>query len=80
VSLTRDAGGAHAGEQRGQAGKPKALHRRPPDSFFVIASDSEAIQFYGAVLDCFVAELVIGPATSGRTRWFLAMTDAFPLA
>jgi len=25
-------------------------------------------------LDCFVAELVIGPATSGRTRWVLAMT------
>src|SRR6185312_4779967 len=25
-------------------------------------------------LDCFVAELVIGPATSGRTRWLLAMT------
>jgi hypothetical protein len=24
--------------------------------------------------DCFVAELVIGPATSGRTRWLLAMT------
>ncbi len=36
---------------------------------------SEAIQ--GRVhrlLDCFVAELVIGPATSGRTRWLLAMT------
>jgi hypothetical protein len=26
------------------------------------------------ILDCFVAELVIGPATSGRTRWLLAMT------
>ena len=25
-------------------------------------------------LDCFVAEPVIGPATSGRTRWLLAMT------
>ena len=25
--------------------------------------------------DCFVAELVIGPATSGRTRWLLAMTS-----
>jgi len=35
---------------------------------------SEAIQFGAAVLDCFVAELVIGPATSGRTRWLLAMT------
>ena len=32
----------------------------------------EAIQFPHAELDCF-AELVIGPATSGRTRW-LAMT------
>jgi hypothetical protein len=32
----------------------------------------EAIQRCGAVLDCF-AEPVIGPATSGRTRW-LAMT------
>ena len=27
-----------------------------------------------AQLDCFVAEPVIGPATSGRTRWLLAMT------
>jgi hypothetical protein len=35
---------------------------------------SEAIQCSGDVLDCFVAELVIGPATSGRTRWLLAMT------
>jgi hypothetical protein len=33
-----------------------------------------AIQRGGEVLDCFVAELVIGPATSGRTRWLLAMT------
>jgi hypothetical protein len=42
---------------------------------FVIASVSEAIQ--GGLrkkLDCFVAELVIGPATSSRTRWLLAMT------
>jgi hypothetical protein len=38
----------------------------------VVASVSEAI--HKAVLDCFVAELVIGPATSGRTRWLLAMT------
>jgi hypothetical protein len=37
---------------------------------------SEAIQGRGAsTLDCFVAELVIGPAISGRTRWLLAMTD-----
>jgi hypothetical protein len=36
---------------------------------------SEAIQVLpGATLDYFVVELVIGPATSGRTRWFLAMT------
>jgi hypothetical protein len=35
---------------------------------------SEAIQFSRRRLDCFVAELVIGPATSGRTRWLLAMT------
>jgi|GEM_PF-4894320 len=41
---------------------------------FVIASGSEAIQSGRYVLDCFVAELVIGPATSGRARWFLAMT------
>jgi hypothetical protein len=34
----------------------------------------EAIQLPGTELDCF-AELVIGPATSGRTRW-LAMTRA----
>ena len=30
--------------------------------------------YYGAAPDCFVAEPVIGPATSGRTRWLLAMT------
>jgi hypothetical protein len=41
--------------------------------WFVIASDSEAIQLGAGELDCFVAELVIGPATSGRTRWLLAM-------
>ncbi len=29
-----------------------------------------------AELDCFVAEPVIRPATSGRTRWLLAMTHA----
>jgi|GEM_PF-4542391 len=41
----------------------------------VIASGAK--QSRGGVhrlLDCFVAELVIGPATSGRTRWLLAMT------
>jgi hypothetical protein len=27
------------------------------------------------MLDCFVAEPVIGPATSGRIRWLLAMTN-----
>jgi putative peptidoglycan lipid II flippase len=35
---------------------------------------SEAIQNGTSALDCFVAEPVIGPATSGRTRWLLAMT------
>ncbi len=35
---------------------------------------SEAIQRGTAVLDCFVAELVIGPATAGRIRWLLATT------
>jgi hypothetical protein len=35
---------------------------------------SEAIQRQSNGLDCFVAEPVIGPATSGRTRWLLAMT------
>jgi hypothetical protein len=35
---------------------------------------SEAIQAMKK-LDCFVAEPVIGPATSGRTRWLLAMTE-----
>src|SRR6516165_7067896 len=34
---------------------------------------NEAIQRI-ATLDCFVAEPVIGPATSGGTRWLLAMT------
>ena len=37
---------------------------------------SEAIQFYPRAMDCFVAEPVIGPATSGRTRWLFAMTAA----
>jgi len=45
---------------------------------------SEAIQsdprsrneICAAKLDCFVAEPVIGPATSCRTRWLLAMTRA----
>src|SRR5712691_11346654 len=41
------------------------------------ALDAEAIQNIPHLgLDCFVAELVIGPATSGRTRWLLAMTSA----
>jgi hypothetical protein len=34
---------------------------------------SEAIQPAAPFLDCFVAEPVIGPATSSRTRWLLAM-------
>jgi len=34
---------------------------------------SEAIQLGASELGRFVAELVIGPATSGRTRWLLAM-------
>gem|GEM_PF-3681275 len=37
---------------------------------------SEAIQAAHRQLDCFVAEPVIGPATSGRTRWLLAMPQA----
>ena len=44
----------------------------------VIASGSEAIQSSRRMLDCFVAELVIGPATSGRTRWLLAMLGGRP--
>jgi hypothetical protein len=36
----------------------------------VIASEAMCRKF----LDCFVAEPVVGPATSGRTRWLLAMT------
>src|SRR5437763_5796840 len=40
---------------------------------------SEAKQSSVALrLDCFVAEPVIGPATSGRTRWLLAMTIKMP--
>jgi hypothetical protein len=53
----------------------KALGRDRVARTVVIASASEAIQ--GRLrekVDCFVAELVIGPATSGRTRWLLAMT------
>jgi hypothetical protein len=38
---------------------------------------SEAIQHGRRSMDCFVAEPVIGPATSGRTRWLLAMTRAY---
>jgi len=38
---------------------------------FVIGSKTK--QSSTIPLDCFVAELVIGPATSGRTRWLLAM-------
>src|ERR1700734_913504 len=41
---------------------------------FVICERSEAIQCGAPELDCFVAGPVIGPATSGRTRWLLAMT------
>src|SRR5262249_60928832 len=29
------------------------------------------------VMDCFVAEPVIGPAQEGRTRWLLAMTKLY---
>jgi penicillin-binding protein 1C len=35
---------------------------------------TEAIQSRGAVLDCVVAEPLIGPATSGRTRWLHMVT------
>jgi hypothetical protein len=38
---------------------------------------SEAIQSESPTLDCFVAKLVIGPVTSGRTRWLLAMTEGY---
>jgi hypothetical protein len=40
----------------------------------VIASEAKQSSAARPFLDCFVAELVIGPATSGRTRWLLAMT------
>jgi hypothetical protein len=40
----------------------------------VIASEAKQSSLRCDNLDCFVAELVIGPATSGRTRWLLAMT------
>jgi len=41
---------------------------------------SDAIQSYRVLenMDCFVAGPVIGPATSGRTRWLLAMTRVRP--
>jgi hypothetical protein len=41
---------------------------------------SEAIRSAPRFLDCFVAEPVIGPATSGRTRWLLAMTIGSAIA
>jgi hypothetical protein len=44
------------------------------NSFARHCERSEAIQWPVPLLDCFVAEPVIGPATSGRTRWLLAMT------
>jgi len=41
----------------------------------VIASEAKQSSLLShKALDCFVAEPVIGPATSGRTRWLLAMT------
>jgi hypothetical protein len=40
----------------------------------VIASEAKQSSLCRKFLDCFVAEPVIGPATSGRTRWLLAMT------
>jgi hypothetical protein len=40
----------------------------------VIASEAKQSK---AILDCFVAEPVIGPA-EGRTRWLLAMTASSP--
>jgi hypothetical protein len=46
----------------------------------VIASGAKQFRGRGhRFLDCFVAELVIGPATSGRTRWLLAMADLLPV-
>jgi hypothetical protein len=42
----------------------------------VIASEAKQSSRPARSLDCFVAEPVIGPATSGRTRWLLAMTKA----
>jgi hypothetical protein len=65
-----------------------AMESRSRDAFFLRPSyakpfrklviarsvSDEAIQCDSEGLDCF-AELVIGPATSGRTRW-LAMTTA----
>src|SRR6202030_2484532 len=40
----------------------------------VFASEAKQSSAEAGALDCFVAEPVIGPATSGRTRWLLAMT------
>jgi len=49
--------------------------RRENGFLFRHCERSEAIQILSSKgLDCFVAEPVIGPATSGRTRWLLAMT------
>jgi hypothetical protein len=39
----------------------------------VIASEAKQSIARTPVLDCFVAEFIIGPA-EGRTRWLLAMT------
>ena len=47
---------------------------RFPYFFLRHCGRSEAIQSGRHVLDRFVAEPVIGPATSGRTRWLLATT------
>ena len=51
-----------------------SMEKRVIYGMFRHCERSDAIQNGGAALDCFVAEPVIGPATSGRTRWLLAMT------
>jgi hypothetical protein len=41
----------------------------------VIASEAKQSSGNAGILDCFVAEFIIGPA-KGRTRWLLAATSS----
>jgi hypothetical protein len=63
------------GEGWGEGALPLGSESRMGPHTLVIASEAKQSSLLShKALDCFVAEPVIGPATSGRTRWLLAMT------